>query len=179
MSASVATLRPPAAIYREEQYFAWWLYALLAMMVGLGWLSMAWSPRGLARAAAVARGPWLEVPVSLLIGLFLPPILIVGVLRMTTEVTPIQCRVWYGIVPTFRRALDLDSIRSVEIVRYNAIREHWFWGVRIGRDGERVLTARGDRAVRIYLHDGTRVLIGSQRPEELADALERAIRPVA
>lgn len=179
MSATVASIRPPAAIYREEQYFAWWLYALLAVMVGLGWLTIAWSPRGANGAAAAARGPWLEVPFSMLIGLLLPPVLVVGVLRMTTEVTAIHCRVWYGMVPTFRRALDLDSVKRVEIVRYNAIRDHWFWGVRITRDGERVLTARGDRGVRLYLHDGSRVLIGSQRPEELAEVLERAIRPVS
>ena len=33
---SIAAIQPPAAIYREEQFFAWWLYALLAAMVGIG-----------------------------------------------------------------------------------------------------------------------------------------------
>jgi hypothetical protein len=42
-----------------------------------------------------------------------------------------------------------------------------------------VLSARGDRGVRLLLTDGTRLLIGSQQPEELAAALTRAMRPVA
>lgn len=171
--SSVATLRPPAAIYREEQYFAWWLYVLLAVMVGFGSLSLVWNPIGVR--AAAAPGPRLEIPVVLAIGLVLPSVLVVGVLRMTTEVTPADCRVWYGIVPTFRRAMPLDLVQRVEIVRYRPFHDHWFWGARTTRDGECVLTARGDRGVRVHFLDGTRVLIGSQRPEELAEVLRRAI----
>lgn len=173
---SVATLRPPAAIYREEQFFAWWIYVLLALMVGVGWLSMAWHHPAQAGAAAAVR-PAMEIPLSLAVGLVLPPALVVGVLRMTTEVTPVLCRVWFGFVPTYRRAFPVDQITAVEVVRYRAVRDHLFWGVRTTRDGERVFTARGDRAVRVTLADGSRVLIGSQTPEMLAEALTGAMRP--
>ena len=175
---SVATLRPPAALYREEQSFAWWVYVLLALMVVLGCSSAAWHPQGREALARAARGPWLEVPLAMAVGLVLPPVLIVGVLRMTTEVTPAECRVWFGIVPTYRRAVVLDAIQAIEVVQYRPIRDHWFWGVRMTRDGERVMTARGNRGVRLLFADGSRMLIGSQRPEELAEALERAIRPL-
>lgn len=175
---SVAALRPPAAIYREEQFFAWWLYVLLAVMVGVGWLSIAWNHPGPHPPGVVVRGPVLELPLALAIGLVLPPALVIGVLRMSTEVTPALCRVWFGFIPTYRRAIPLDEVKRVEVVTYHALREHYFWGVRTTRDGERVLTARGDRGVRLFLSDGSRVLIGSQRPEELAAALESAMRPV-
>jgi hypothetical protein len=36
---------------------------------------------------------------------------------------------------------------------------------------------QGNRGVRLDLSDGTRLLIGSQRPEALAVALEHAMRP--
>ena len=39
------------------------------------------------------------------------------------------------------------------------------------------LIARGNTGVRLFLTDGTRLLIGSQRPEALALAVEKAIRP--
>ncbi len=175
---SVAAIRPPAAIYREEQFFAWWRYVLLAVMVCIGWFSIAWNHPGQAAAGVVVRGPVLELPLSLIVGLVLPPALVVGVLKMSTEVTPVQCRVWYGFIPTYRRAIPLDEIKRIEVVSYRPFRDHYFWGVRTTRDGERVLTARGDRGVRLHLSDGSRVLIGSQRAEELAAALETAVRPV-
>ncbi len=174
---SVATLRPPSAIYREEQYFAWWLYVLLALMVAIAWFGWAKSHADPGAKPAAAPGALgATVPLSLAVGLILPPMLVFGVLRMTTEVNPVECRVWFGIVPTYRRAFPLDAVRSVEIVRYRPIRDHGFWGVRTTKDGERILTARGDRAVRLVLSDGSRVLIGSQDPEALASALDRPAR---
>ena len=65
----------------------------------------------------------------------------------------------------------------LEVVSYRPLADYGGWGIRSGRDGERVLNARGNRGVRLDLADGSRLLIGSQRPEALALALERALRP--
>ena len=173
---SVATIQPPASLYREEQFFAWWVYAILGSIVGLAWFWIVWPNH--AGGGAAAR-PLTQPPLSLLVGLALPPALVVGFLRMTTEVALGQCRVWFGFVPTYRRAIPLEFVTRVEIVNYRAFRDHVFWGVRTLRDGERIMTARGSRAVRLHLSDGSRVLIGSQKPEELAESLERARRPFA
>ena len=173
---SVAVIQPAVVIYREEQYFAWWIYALLAGIIAFGWLSVIWPLHPAAVVGAVARAPGGEIPFFLLLGLVLPPALIIGILRMTTEVLPCQCRVWYGFVPTYRKAISLESVSRIEIVSYRAVRDHFFWGVQTTRDGEKVMTARGSRAVRIHMRDGSRILIGSQKPEELAESIERARR---
>jgi hypothetical protein len=86
-------------------------------------------------------------------------------------VGPEACCVTFGWVPTYRHSIRLDDVVGVEIVAYRAIREHGFWGIRTMPSGERVLTARGNQAVRVFLRDGRCVLIGTQRPEELARAL--------
>jgi hypothetical protein len=177
--SSLAALRGPSAIYREEQNFAWWLYALLALMLLLCGLALKLRGAAAAPPPPPAQGFRVEVPLPLLVGLVLLPVLVVGVLHMTTEVTPECCTVSFGWVPTYRRAIPLGEVRRVEVVRYRAIRDHGFWGLRTTRDGERVFTARGDRAVRLHLADGSRVLIGSQRPEELAAVLERERQSVA
>jgi hypothetical protein len=96
---------------------------------------------------------------------------------MTTEVTPSEVRVWYGWVPVYRRAVSIGSVKSHSVVQFRPISDHGGWGILAGRDGERVLTARGNRGVRIELSDGTKLLIGSQRPEELAETIERARSP--
>jgi len=164
---SVATIQSPATIFREEQLFAWWIYAALGGLVTLGWGFLAW------RFAIQATPP----PISLVFGLVLPPALVVGVLRMTTVVTPGLCRVAYGFVPSYRRTITLDLVARVEVTTYRVFRDHLFWGAHTTRDGECVMTARGSRAVRLHLVDGTRILIGSQTPEALAEAIELAIRP--
>lgn len=177
---SIAALNSASALYREEQYFSRWIYALLAVFVlacGVGLFLIRQSDTGLT--TALPDGWRFNLAWLLAAGLVLPPAAVAVALHMTTEVTPSQCMVWYGWVPAYRRGIALDQIDRVEIVTYRAIREHGFWGPHVTRDGERVFTARGNRAVRLYLADGSRILIGTQRPEELAGVLERERRPVA
>lgn len=175
---SIAAIQRPSALYREEQNFPWWLYVLLGVMVLLCALAIV-TPRVGAAEVPEARGFRVEVPAFLLVGLSLPSILVVGVLHMTTEVAAGECQISFGWVPTVRRRYALSQVVRVEQVCYRAIRDHGFWGVHHLKNGECVLTARGSSAVRLHLADGTRVLIGTQRPEELAAILERERRESA
>ena len=81
----------------------------------------------------------------------------------------------YKSLPQLEDATRFGSWISA-IVRYRALREHGFWGVRTTRDGERVLTARGDQAVRLFLSDGSRILIGTQRADDLAATIKSEMK---
>jgi hypothetical protein len=91
-------------------------------------------------------------------------------------VTHANVYVWFGWIPYYRRSIVIDEIRCVDVVTYKPFRDFGFWGIRSGRDGERALIARGNRGVRLELSDGSKLLIGSQRPELLAAAIDRALR---
>jgi hypothetical protein len=164
----VATLQPATAVFREEQYFDWRVYALIAsveVVTALGLL------HGRARS--------LELVLGLMVGIALVMFVVVFLLFMTTEVTPTDVRVWFGWVPIYRRIVPIGDVRRIEIVTFRPIVEYGFWGIRSGRDGTRALIARGNRGVRLDLTDGSVLLIGSQRPGALASALESALRPGA
>ena len=173
MSLTVAAIQPPSAIYREEQRFGWWIYALLALMMAITWALV--EGRGPLAQQIAAHHRLFLLGASL--GLVLPVLIVVGVLRMTTLVTPTEVRVWFGFLPTYRRAIPIASIARVEVVQYRPLRDYGGWGIRYGRDNERVLNARGNRGVRLHLVDGSKILIGSQRSEELALAVEGSLRP--
>ncbi len=171
---SVATtFQPPTTVYREDQNFAWWVYALLALMATTSALAYL----AIGPDAKAGGGRLGGLFVFLLVGFVLPSVLVLGVLRMTTEVTPISCCVWFGWIPTYRQSLPISSIAAIEVVTYRPLADCGGWGIRRGRDGERVLNARGSRGVRLTMSDGSRLLIGSQRPEELARALDQALHP--
>ena len=40
----------------------------------------------------------------------------VGMLRMITEVTPTDLRVWFGWIPIYRRTVAVTDIRRIEVV---------------------------------------------------------------
>src|SRR5439155_20947166 len=70
-----------------------------------------------------------------------------------------------------RRAIPLAEIRHFEARTYRPIREYGGWGVRRGAAGM-AYNVSGKRGVELWLADGKSPLIGSQRPEELALALQ-------
>jgi hypothetical protein len=172
---SVGTLQPPAALYREDQTFGWWVYAILLAVAAMNvpWLAaqpiqaQGWGDTGQLALFALKS--------MLLAG---PVLFVIGLGRLTTVVTPVQVRVWFGLIPTYRRFIPVGSISAVEVVDYQPIRHCGGWGIRHGRGGELVLNARGSQGVRLHLVDGSKILIGSQRAEELAGVIRGAISPL-
>jgi hypothetical protein len=62
----------------------------------------------------------------------------------------------------------------VEALTYRPIKDFGGWGVRWAARGI-VYNARGKRGVRMVLASGERVLVGSQRAEDLARAIGERI----
>ena len=150
------------AQFREEQRFEWFFTAMFcvpALIVGYGLYREAW-----------LNQPFL--PGSLLWPAFIVA-LVVAVwflrLKLVTEVRGdglYVCFVW--LWP--ERTIPWDQIRDVATRTYRPIRDFGGWGVRWAARGI-VYHARGKRGVRLVLASGERLLIGSQRPEELAQAV--------
>ena len=53
---------------------------------------------------------------------------------------------------------------------YRPVRDYGGWGIRWGRDGKAYIIV-GNEGLQLLLGDGEKILIGSQRPQELEAAL--------
>jgi hypothetical protein len=91
-------------------------------------------------------------------------------LRLTTTVTGDSVSVRYGFL--YETRVPLTEIALAEAVEYAPLREYGGWGIR-GSRRRRALNARGNQGVLLTRTDGTTLLVGSQRPRELLDALAR------
>jgi hypothetical protein len=96
--------------------------------------------------------------------------ILAGVLtmRLSTTVTKEDVRVRYGLLYSLR--VPVSDIARAEALLYRPIRDYGGWGLR-GSRKHRALNARGDRGVLITRRDGSTVMIGSQKPRQLLDAL--------
>jgi len=68
------------------------------------------------------------------------------------------------------RHVPLDRIQSVETITHDIARDYGGYGIRSTREGKAYVAA-GDRGVRVTLTAGEKLVVGSQRPDELAAAL--------
>jgi hypothetical protein len=110
--------------------------------------------------------PWV-------VALMLAVVLLLGALlslRLTTIVNPDAISIRYGFL--YKTRVPLSQIALAEAVVYAPVREYGGWGIR-GSRRRRALNARGSQGVLLTRADGTTLLVGSQRPRELLDALSR------
>jgi hypothetical protein len=74
------------------------------------------------------------------------------------------------------RRVPLDRILSVETITHDIARDYGGYGFRSTRDGKAYVAA-GSRGVRVTLAGGEKLVVGSQRPDELAAALSDSAIP--
>jgi hypothetical protein len=73
----------------------------------------------------------------------------------------------------YRTRIPTSEILSAEARAYRPVRDYGGWGIR-GFGRRRALNARGNLGVLVTRQDGSTLMIGSQRPRELLEALARA-----
>jgi hypothetical protein len=93
--------------------------------------------------------------------------------RLVTEVRPGEVRVsMRGLWRSSR--IYLSTVRSVDMVTYDAARDWGGYGIRSNQRG-RAYIAGGSQGVKLNLADGNMVLIGSGRSRALAGILGQTI----
>ena len=89
--------------------------------------------------------------------------------RLVTELHPSELLVsMRGLWRT--RRIQISDIKSVEVVRFNPVRDYGGYGVRRTRQGTAYI-AGGNEGVRLELTAGAPVVLGSERSKELAEAI--------
>jgi hypothetical protein len=89
--------------------------------------------------------------------------------RLVTEVRPGELRIAMRGLWRLRR-VPLNGMQSVETITHDIARDYGGYGIRDIRGGK-AYVARGQQGVRITLASGEKVVVGSERPDELAAAV--------
>jgi len=158
--------------FREEQHFAPWVYWMAAVTAVAALIAPP-------VAAALAKDPSAVIPV-ILVELFVAILVLLpfNLLFVVTEVTGQEVLVSFGRWFTlYRKRVQLHDIQESRPVYYRPLRDAGGWGIRWGRfEGKpcAFLNARGDRGVFLVHGSKKRLIIGSQEPEQLAEAIRRA-----
>ena len=159
-------------VFREEQRFAPWVYWISAGVVLAGLIAPL-------VAAQMDKDPSALLPVTLVeVFVAVLMVLLFSILFMVAEITEQEVVVSFGRwFPFYRKRIRLDDIAEARPVYYRPIWDAGGWGIRGGRfEGKRCafLNARGDRGVFLLYGSEKRLIIGSQEPEQLADAIRKA-----
>ena len=112
-----------------------------------------------------------ETPIGLIIGLITMltagPALLLLFLLLKMETRVDDQRITINFQPFSKRHISFQDVEQCEARKYRPIAEYGGWGLRWSWNG-RAYNVRGNRGVQLVLTGNRRVMIGSQRAEELA-----------
>lgn len=72
------------------------------------------------------------------------------------------------------RTIKIADVKSVKPVTYDPVSDFGGYGIRSGRSGKAYI-ALGNEGVRLELASGPSILVGSQKPQQLADAIRSTL----
>jgi hypothetical protein len=168
----------PTAFHEEQRFRQPWLWLMLLgslglvcvpLMVGLIQqlvLGEPWGAEPLSdRALASVGGATLLFSIALVV--------LFARMRLVTEVRDDGVHVRFA--PFTRRTIAFTDIEDLTVRTYRPLREFGGWGIRYGWRAN-AYNVSGNRGVQLALREGKPLLLGSQRPEALADAIRTHMR---
>jgi hypothetical protein len=165
---------PEYVLFREVQRFRQlWVWILVFFLMGLSWYSFIQQivskiPFGTRPAPdLVVIGMWI------LFGCVFP--IIAFKTGLITEVRGDGIYIRFIPFHLKFRTMPFEAIQTYEERTYRPLREYGGWGIRVGAGGK-AYNISGNRGVQLVLLSGRKILIGSQKPEELVLAINRAKR---
>ena len=168
-------MKDETVFFREEQrHLPLWVYPLIAPPVVLAWWFFVreWI-LGIPLEARPAPA-WLAWVVFLSVGVGLP--LLLATLRL--KVVMRKDELWFRYFPFWAKIIPLSEISSCEMRRFRPLRDYGGWGLKGTPWAGMSYTVRGNKGAQLVLKNGKRILIGSQRAEELAAAIKEKISSV-
>ena len=157
--------------FKEEQRFrAWWVLVFLLSLFGI--LTYAIVQQELFDHPFGSQPA--STPILIITG-FIPLVMILLYYISRFETIVDDDGILYKFYPFH---LKYHRIRWKEIAhcyvrKYQAITEFGGWGIRLGNDG-RAYNVAGDNGLQVELKNGGKVLFGTQKADELRQALEAA-----
>jgi len=100
-------------------------------------------------------------------------ILLLYIMKLTTKLDSNGLHILF--FPLRRRDIPLNDIARWEARTYRPIRDYGGWGIKVGRRGW-AYNVSGNQGVELEFTNGKKLLIGSQRSEELSAAIATAKR---
>jgi hypothetical protein len=154
-------------IFREVQRFSLWirLFFIASMTLGVAVMLFSSVTAGStgSPSAIVIRGG-LSLLLLGLAALFF-------VLKLETEVRRDGLYVRFFPLHIHHKKIAPGQLVDCYARRYRPIMEYGGWGIRCGFRGGRAYNVRGNKGVQLVLQDDKRLLVGSQKADELAGAI--------
>jgi hypothetical protein len=160
------------SVYTEIQRFRQlWVWILVLFVTGMAWYGAV---QQIVLKKPFGNNPAPDTVMIVIWAVFgvLFPVFFYS-LKLVTEVRSDGLFVRFFPLQFHSHKISFEEIKSYEIRTYSALKDYGGYGIRYGTKGK-AYNVRGNRGIQFEFLDGKRMLIGTQRPEEFAQAIQTA-----
>jgi len=147
--------------FKETQRFTqWWLWLILLF----SWGAMSFS--------FFTESPKDTVGTIVLIVMMIGLPVLFFQMRLITRIA--EEGIYVRFIPFHfkEQFYPWDSIESAQVRTYNALMEYGGWGIKYGFNGQgKVYNVSGNQGLQLVFKSGEKILIGTQKPEEIQAAV--------
>ena len=147
--------------FRESQSMRqWWLWAFVLGVQAISFI-LVFREEGISTGILL----WIIIPMFGINGLLY-------FAKLVTEVR--EEGIYLRFIPFHFKWVKIDytNIEQYESIKYNPMRDYGGWGIKWGREGK-AYNISGNLGVKLMLNDGKRIMIGSQRPDQMVEAISK------
>jgi hypothetical protein len=158
-------------LYRFEEIQRFRQPWLWAMLIALQLLFLYGLVQQLILGKQFGDNP---APDILLVFLSLIPFFIIilfGVMHLKTTIGEENIEILF--FPFTKVIINKEEIEKAQVREYKALMEYGGWGIRYGNG--KAYTTGGNQGLQLQLKDGRKILIGTQKPTEIQQAIDNLL----
>lgn len=151
-------------LFQEKQRFTqWWLWLLLISVNIPLWIGVY---KQLVLGVTYGNRPMSDLGIVVLTLFMFILLIFMYTSNLKTRIT--QDKIYFKFFPFHSKEQEylISDIKSMEVVKYSPVGEYGGWGIR-GFGDNKAFNVKGNKGLKILFKDGTKRLIGTQKPEEL------------
>lgn len=158
-------------LFKEEQKFTqWWLWVILiAIMI----LPIYGIYKQLIIGKPFGSKPMSDVGLIIFTICMLVFITLFFFMRLKTEIDQNEIRIRF--FPFVKKRIAWKDIKNVEVLKYGFVGG---WGIRFWTQYGTVYNTKGDEGLAIELTNGKKFLVGTQKKQELSEAIKSQIQKI-
>jgi len=160
-------MKKEQSLFEESQRFnQWWIWAIILVVMGI---------------SIYANMDMIHVGESLFnwtsLGVMIPVLLIPALFYFLMLKTRVEKDgIYVRFIPFHLKEIFItwDELESCQVRTYSPLGEYGGWGIKYGLGGAgKVYNVSGNQGLQLVFKDGARLLIGTQKPQELQEIINK------
>lgn len=99
-------------------------------------------------------------------------------LKLTTVITKEYISIRFNFFHRKEKIFNWHEVQQAEILKYNPILDYGGWGIKYGGLKSIAYNVSGNQGLQLLLKDGRKILIGTQKPDQIEKVIKQIIKPL-